>query len=152
MAEGEFVPFHHHTGQILVGLLSAAMYYLFALQQKNPLVVDKAMAARVLSAGRNNGLMDVDKAMAAGRLATEKNNVLNKGGIDLTPVQINLQTKTDSRFSGQDNGIKFQLDPALRSQLQNASGFEPLIINIQPKTDLRQFLGLKENEKSLVSA
>jgi hypothetical protein len=68
----------------------------------------------------------------------------NLGGIDLTPANMNLQTKVmDSRFRGNDSeGIKFQLDPAMLAQLQNAPGFVPVIINIQPMTDLRQFLGI----------
>jgi hypothetical protein len=67
-----------------------------------------------------------------------------KGGIDLTPDNMHLQTKVmDSRFRGNDSeGIKFQLDPAMLAQLQNAPGFVPVIINIQPMTDLRQFLGI----------
>ena len=39
-------------------------------------------------------------------------------------------------------GIKFYLDPAMLEQLRNAPGFVPVIINIQPMTDLRRFLGI----------
>jgi len=59
-----------------------------------------------------------------------------KGGIDLTPANMHLQT----RNSGAE--IKFHLDPALLQRLQNAPGFTPVIVNIQPLTDLRGFLGL----------
>ncbi len=45
-------------------------------------------------------------------------------------------------------GIKFHLDPALLAQLQNAPGFVPVIINIQPMTNLKQFLGLNVQESS----
>ena len=86
------------------------------------------------------------------------NAVLPKGGIDLTPANMNLQTKMDSplqlRFAKQSgrggndsgrvgddsSGIKFHIDPAMLQQLQNAPGFVPVIINIQPMNDLRQFL------------
>ena len=44
--------------------------------------------------------------------------------------------------------IKFHLDPAMLKQLQNAAGFVPVIINIQPMTDLRQFLGFNKEELS----
>ena len=56
-----------------------------------------------------------------------------RGGIDLT---------SDKALSVQNNGqgIKFHIDSAQRAQLQDASGFVPVIINIQPMTDLRQFL------------
>ena len=60
-----------------------------------------------------------------------------KGGIDLTPAKMNLQTKVDGNDSG---GIKYHLDPAMLQQLQNAPGFVPVIINIQPLKDLRTFL------------
>ena len=51
----------------------------------------------------------------------------------------------DNRGVGNDKGgIKFHLDPAMLKQLQNAPGFTPVIINIEPMTDLSVFLGLKE--------
>jgi hypothetical protein len=62
-----------------------------------------------------------------------------KGGIDLTPANMNLQTQNAGE------GIKFHLDPAMLQQLQNAPGFVPVIVNIRPMTDLGQFLGLPEN-------
>ena len=72
------------------------------------------------------------------------------GGIDLTPANMDLQTKIDSRLRGNDNdrsgnghGIQFHIDPAMLKQLQDAPGFMPVIINIQPMTDLAAFLGLK---------
>lgn len=65
-------------------------------------------------------------------------NSSTKGGIDLTADRTPLQV--------QNNGseIKFKLDQAMLQQLQNAPGFLPVIINIQPMTDLRIFLGVKE--------
>ena len=56
-----------------------------------------------------------------------------KGGIDLTAANMNLQT----RNAGE--GIQFHLDPALLKQLQNAPGFVPVIINIQPLKNLQEF-------------
>ena len=61
------------------------------------------------------------------------------GGIDLTPANMNLQTQNAGE------GIKFHLDPAQLAQLQNAPGFTPVIINIQPMGDLREFLGLNDS-------
>ena len=59
-----------------------------------------------------------------------------KGGIDLTPANMNLQT--------QNNGgeIKFHLDPAMLEQLHNVPGFVPVIINIRPMNNIREFLGI----------
>jgi len=74
---------------------------------------------------------NADSAMLEG---PKDHSKANKGGIDLTPANMNLQTN-DSE------GIKFHIDPAMLKQLQNAPGFVPVIINIQPLTDLRRFLG-----------
>jgi len=68
--------------------------------------------------------------------ASHTDSAMLKGGIDLTPANMKLQT--------QNNGgeIKFHLDPAMLKQLQNAPGFVPIIISIQPMVNLRQFLGV----------
>jgi hypothetical protein len=62
------------------------------------------------------------------------------GGIDLTPANMNLQT--------QNNGgeIKFNIDPAMLERLQNAPGFVPVIINIQPINSLQEFLGGRDTQ------
>jgi len=65
------------------------------------------------------------------------------GGIDLTPANMNVEVKTGSptkTFGDDKVGIKFHLDPAMLQQLQNAPGFIPVIINIQPMTNLKEFL------------
>jgi len=62
--------------------------------------------------------------------------MLTKGGIDLTPAHMNLQTQNI------DGEIKFHMDPAMLKQLQNAPGFVPVIINIEPMQDLKAFLGV----------
>ena len=61
------------------------------------------------------------------------------GGIDMTPANMNLQM----RNAGE--GIKFHLDSAQLVQLQNAPGFVPVIINIQPLKSLPEFLGLNDS-------
>ena len=64
-------------------------------------------------------------------------NASPTGGIDLS---------SDKALSVQSNGqgIKFHIDPAQLEQLQNAPGFVPVIINIQPMYNLREFLGLHD--------
>jgi hypothetical protein len=57
------------------------------------------------------------------------------GGIDLTLANNVLQAQKDGKE------IKFHIDPAQLAQLQNASGFVPVIISIRPMTNLRLFLG-----------
>ncbi|MBF0490529.1 MAG: hypothetical protein HQL15_07915 [Candidatus Omnitrophica bacterium] len=58
----------------------------------------------------------------------------NTGGIDLTSDKA-LQVKNDG------NGeIKFHLDSAQLTQLQNAPGFYPVIISIEPLDNLKAFL------------
>jgi len=74
------------------------------------------------------------------------------GGIDLTPANMNLQTKVmDSRFRGNDSraGIRFHIDPAQLARLQNAPGFEPVVTRMQTVTDIRQFLGVNETRASI---
>ncbi len=65
-----------------------------------------------------------------------------RGGIDFN------SDKVESAFSVRNSGgeIKFHIDPAMLEQLQNAPGFMPVIINIQPMTDVRLFLGLTDNQ------
>ena len=69
--------------------------------------------------------------------AMVKDSIIRKGGIDLDSIK--LQTEN----SGSE--IKFHLDPAMLKQLQNVPGFVPIIINIQPMNNIRQFLGIKEH-------
>ncbi len=86
-------------------------------------------------------LAGTDLAMKSNVQEKIKNNA-TPGGIDLTPANMNLQTQNS-------NGeIRFHLDPAQLKQLQNVPGFVPVIINIQPMTDLRQFLGLNVQESA----
>ena len=58
-----------------------------------------------------------------------------RGGIDLT---------SDKALQVQNNGqgIKFQIDPAQLVQFQNAPGFVPVIIDMEPMADVRKFLGI----------
>ena len=76
---------------------------------------------------RTNGFIRRDQAQVA----------QNPGGIDLSPDKMNLKVQNN------ENEIKFHLDPAMLKQLQNAPGFVPMIINIQPLKSLQIFLGLK---------
>jgi hypothetical protein len=55
---------------------------------------------------------------------------------------------SDKALSVQNNGqaIKFHIGPAMLQELQNAPGFTPIIINIQPMSNLRAWLGLNDQE------
>jgi len=74
---------------------------------------------------------------------------VQKGGIDFTANKVPLQIKTGSptKAFGDDSvvngGIKFHLDAAQLAQLENATGFVPVIISVRPLTDLRAFLGVQ---------
>jgi len=57
-----------------------------------------------------------------------------KGGIDFSPNSTALEIRNGG------GGMKFHLDPAMLKQLQNAPGFVPVIINIQPLASLSDFL------------
>jgi hypothetical protein len=65
------------------------------------------------------------------------NRVTKTGGIDLTsPAMLQIR-------NGNEGGINFHIDPVLLKRLQNVSGFEPVILNIQPLINLEDFLGVK---------
>ncbi|MEI7999283.1 MAG: hypothetical protein WCH62_07265, partial [Candidatus Omnitrophota bacterium] len=84
------------------------------------------------STGKPQAYLVADFAMG---VDIKKNAKSDLGGIDLTPANMNLQTQNSS------GEIKFYLDPAMLQQLQNAPGFVPIIINVQPLNNLQQFLG-----------
>ena len=135
-----------------------------SLPRKNPSVVQLSAAHRGINATLEI-LTILDNRGSIPQARLEPSTVLvgydaamsnspKRGGIDLTPANMHLQTKVvDSRFRGNDReggwndngGIKFRMDPAMLAQLQNAPGFVPVIINIQPMRDLRQFLGIQRN-------
>lgn len=64
-------------------------------------------------------------------------SVSDVGGIDLSLLQ------ADSHVQGHGPGIRFQIEPDELRKLENTTGFVPVIINIQPVTNLRLFLGLQ---------
>jgi len=75
---------------------------------------------------QNPNIFESDAAMA------------DNGGIDFKMNNVSVQG--DPRNA---QGIAFRFDPAMLQQVRNASGFSPVIVNIQPMKDLRGFLGLK---------
>ena len=82
----------------------------------------------------------VDWEFKLGMVKEIKKNsaMLERGGIDFNADKINLQIQNAGE------GIKFHIDPAMLKQLQNAPGFVPVIINIQPLKSLPEFLGIRE--------
>jgi len=60
------------------------------------------------------------------------------GGIDLTSANMHLQTQNSGRE------MKFHVSADMLKQLENAPGFVPVIISIQPVRDLREFLGISQ--------
>ncbi len=85
-------------------------------------------------------VLDIKPAHVVRFLTTDSAmNVLqiaSNGGIDFNSDKMNLMLQN----SGE--AIRINADPALLAQLQNVPGFMPVIINIQPMTDLKVFLGL----------
>ena len=73
--------------------------------------------------------------MAVFTLPDEMMGADKKGGVDFTANKTPLEVKSGGE------GIQFHIDPAMLAQLQNAPGFVPDIISIEPMTDLRAFLG-----------
>jgi len=117
------------------------------VQEYNPRGVDQETLKNPLFHGLVNRVYGPD-----GSVLDLRDPAMN-GGIDLTPDKMNLQTKTDSSPTAQNDGgmlarddasqgIKFHLDAAQLLRLQNAPGFVPVIINVQPLKSLTEFLGL----------
>ena len=120
-----------HSIELLVAKNSYGVVHAQTFGETFPGLTPEQGARYVLAIPANAPHAVIDHAMGRG----EKN-----GGIDLTPANMNVETKTGSPMT--NKGIKFHLDPALLRQLQNAPGFVPVIINIQPMVDLRRFLGV----------
>jgi hypothetical protein len=105
------------------------------LKEDHAMVTDKKNEAMV----GGHKIANLDNTV---QLDSEKGLVMKAesktGGIDLT---------SDKALTVQNNGrgIKFHLDPAMLQQLQNAPGFVPVIINIQPLNNLKLFLGIDSN-------
>jgi|GEM_PF-5456205 len=64
------------------------------------------------------------------------------GGIDLNSGKMDLKVQNEG------GEIQFNIDPLMMQQLQNAPGFVPVIINIQPLIDLPLFLGVQARDNS----
>ena len=77
-----------------------------------------------------------DAAMAAERNITH-------GGIDL-----NTSNGMQWEINKDGQGVEMNIDPAMLAQLQNAPGFVPVIISIQPLKSLPEFLGLNQPQAS----
>jgi hypothetical protein len=67
---------------------------------------------------------------------------MEKGGIDLNATDKALEVGN----SGE--AMKFNVDPATFMEYQNAPGFVPVILNIEPLESLPVFLGAREEEVS----
>jgi len=73
------------------------------------------------------------------KIAVE-NGALAKGGIDLTPANMNLQTKNANGI------IKFHLDPVMLAQFQHASGFMVGHMVVEPLSSVSGFLGITDTK------
>ena len=109
-----------------------------------------AGSARWMPYGRTTDqevIKDVDQMFQDHAMARGQDFVFSgtKGGIDFNSDKMNLQV--------QNNGgeIKFHLDGAMLQQLRNAPGFVPVIINILPISNLRQFLGLTDQGSASIT-
>ncbi|MBF0618691.1 MAG: hypothetical protein HQL19_00830 [Candidatus Omnitrophica bacterium] len=76
----------------------------------------------------------IEKKITPRRSGTKTND----GGIDLNTDRLELNVQSDGQ------GIEFHIDPAQIAALQNASGFIPVIMNIQPLDSLSEFLGITQ--------
>ena len=119
-------------------LYGAAIGYLASMHFGNE-HVDEALQY-IYSRSIQDGVVNA-KAEPKSNIVVNANAAMNSqkldkdlGGIDLTPANMNLQTQNAGA------GIKFYLDPVILQELQDAPGFVPVIINIQPLKSLQEFL------------
>ncbi len=71
------------------------------------------------------------------------------GGIDLTStmkVVTSARSQSEGSLGKEKEAIKFRLDSAQLQELENAPGFAPVIISINPMTNIRTFLGLNSGK------
>ena len=87
-------------------------------------------------------VVPVDKAQKVDdmhrQVGYKTRTIVSKGGIDFNFGRIKLVNQENS------SSIEFRIDPAQLQQLQNATGFSPVIIGIQPINSLNGFLGLAD--------
>ena len=127
-----------HIVEILKNIKDFQKYGL--IQEQVNFMVTKLQAAYKNIEGSFPKDAAMDGKPVVSNIFGSAGDILQKGGIDLTPSRLNLLA--------QNNGgeIRFHIDTAMLEHLQNVSGFVPVIINIQPMTNLRQFLGLNVQE------
>ncbi|MBF0490587.1 MAG: hypothetical protein HQL15_08215 [Candidatus Omnitrophica bacterium] len=116
-------------------------------QQLVKQVVEGFNAAIPLASKEEKNILELLKASYVNAnkvLNADQALVSNTGGIDFNSDKMNLETRN------QGGEIKFHLDPAQLAQLQNAPGFTPVIISIQPMTNIKLFLGLTNTDDKTV--
>ena len=104
-------------------------------------VSQESLIGFLTSQDEQDEAMLIDIARNSAQISAERIHTIHKrtdartGGIDLT---------SDKALTVQNNGqgIKFHIDPAQLKELENAPGFVPVIINIQPMSNLRLWLGI----------
>ncbi len=118
---------HHHGG---------------VLEKAEKLKFYVGKAVKLISLGKGFDALDFAQASdVIKNVITSKARLNNTGGIDFNADKV-------SRVMTVQNGggeIKFHIDPAMLAQLQNAPGFVPVIISIQPLKSLPEFLGMTKN-------
>ncbi len=77
--------------------------------------LDQAQLTIINKSGKNNLAQSADTT----------------GGIDMTSVKVGARGL----------GMRFHMDPAMVQKLEQAAGFEPVIIKDEPLTDLKRFIG-----------
>ncbi len=99
----------------------------------------------------NNRLnrVDIEKHLERASPIGDRDNAMSStGGIDFKSDKVDgaFEVKKDPRekLGTRNEYMSPFFDPAMLEQLQNAPGFVPVIIRIQPMTDLKMFLGMKE--------
>lgn len=129
--------------------LAADGAYLYELP------TDQAMASRAkgslpafgsgtLSAAESAAVVKKFKQAQADQADQAMFSGFTKGGIDLTPAQMDLVVRSFTSVLGKQNNLRLKFDPAMHGMLMKAAGFEPVIVNMQPLKSLPGFLGFNQ--------
>ena len=120
----------------LQALSKVGKYFDYIGGFRQALLVMKYNALTTLG---NDSTQNPDQIVEINDNSHSKNDKAMKGSIPTGGIDFTAN-KTPLEIQNAGQGIKFHLNPAMLKQLQNAPGFVPVIISIQPMSDLRKFL------------
>ncbi|MBF0489990.1 MAG: hypothetical protein HQL15_05155 [Candidatus Omnitrophica bacterium] len=149
-----------HVSRRDVDLLSKLTQSVSLAAQGDQALVTNTQDKKHALAALKNLFLAVESGVGDGSVSTNNSSVDLKRSDNPSPHKVDGAMTTNGGIDlssdkalvvkNSGEGIKFHLDPAQLVQLQNAPGFTPVIISIQPMTDLRGFFGLNNANPSVM--